>query len=132
MIVVVGGSSRKVGKTTVICEIIAATSEAQWTAVKISPHVHEFGAEGDTGRYLAAGARRTEFGNPSTFEGNIIIESNGILDTITPDLFVFVEGDTEWKPSALKHAGKADIVVRGHVSPELIGRIQMMLTASRS
>lgn len=131
MIVVVGGSSRKVGKTTVMCEIIAATREAAWTALKISPHNHEPVAIGDTGRYAAAGAVTSELLNDidnwTSFYGNIIIESNAILDAMKPDVFVFVEGVGEWKPSAVKHAGKADFVVRGHATPELIGHIRDFL-----
>ena len=43
------------------------------------------------------------------------------------DLFVFVEGDGEWKPNADKYAKRADFVVRGHATPSLIGQIQRML-----
>jgi hypothetical protein len=76
-IVVVGGQSRNVGKTSVVAGLIAALSDRQWTAIKISQHGHdldtreglagshfavseEFDRSGqsDTARYLAAGARR--------------------------------------------------------------------------
>ena len=127
MIVVVGGSARNAGKTTVICEIIAATREAQWTAIKITSHEHEPSPHGDTGRYLAAGAARAFIVDhylPGMGDGNLIVESNSILDLLTPDLFVFVDGGGEWKPSAVRHAEKAHYTVPGHATPELIERIK--------
>jgi hypothetical protein len=84
-LVVVGGHSRNVGKTSVVAGIIAALPEAQWTAAKITQFGHgvcsisvepcdcalnehehswsvdeEFDRSGDsdTSRFLVAGARR--------------------------------------------------------------------------
>lgn len=67
-IVIVGGSGRGVGKTALVCGVIAALPDMQWVAVKITSHEHwtvepiweesEPGEETDTARYLAAGARR--------------------------------------------------------------------------
>jgi hypothetical protein len=133
VIVVVGGSSRKAGKTTVICEIIAATREARWTAVKISPHDHEPGEHGDTERYLEAGAAHASIVNryaPDVHGGNIILESNSVMDTLTPDLFVFVDGGGAWKRSAVRHASKAHYTVTGHATPELIARIRTAVASS--
>ena len=84
--IVVGGSGKGVGKTTLICGLIAALPEFRWTAVKITSHDHgqpgrilEYTRQGaedtsqgaedarqdagaaqgtDTARYLAAGAER--------------------------------------------------------------------------
>ena len=83
MIVVVGGHSRNIGKTSVVCGIVRALPDANWTALKITQYGHgvcshegqpcecadpihpvaiteETGrAPGtDSGRFLAAGARR--------------------------------------------------------------------------
>src|SRR5579863_9866900 len=67
-IIVVGGSGRGVGKTSLVCGLISALDELRWTAVKISTHDHgkpkpiweetSAGAETDTARYLTAGAER--------------------------------------------------------------------------
>lgn len=75
-IVVVGGSTKDVGKTALVCAIISAFRDFDWTAVKITAHdhiadtVHDAvsnpaireeriaGGDTDTSRYLAAGARR--------------------------------------------------------------------------
>ena len=79
-IVVVGGSTKDIGKTALICAVISAFSEFDWTAVKITGHSYEpdasasgeesesteatvweemnAGQATDTARYLAAGARR--------------------------------------------------------------------------
>ncbi|MBA3975320.1 MAG: hypothetical protein C0504_14025 [Candidatus Solibacter sp.] len=69
MRIVVGGETRKAGKTAVVCRIVAAFPEAEWTVVKITPHAHggaegvwtleEDSSAGDTLRYREAGARRT-------------------------------------------------------------------------
>jgi hypothetical protein len=76
-IVVVGGSTKDIGKTALVCAIISAFREFDWTAVKITAHDYttesvdriairsalreEMTENGgtDTSRYLAAGARRS-------------------------------------------------------------------------
>ena len=112
MIVVVGSQSRKLGKTTAVCEILQATKDRAWIAVKISPHAHGAGladpilAEAtapdgtDSGRYIAAGAARSYWirSAPDRIEealrrippGNWIIESNSVLNVISPDAVVFL------------------------------------------
>jgi hypothetical protein len=67
-IVVIGGSSRGIGKTALMCGLIAVLKEQNWTAVKIASHEHwnvepiweenSSTDSTDTSRYLAAGARR--------------------------------------------------------------------------
>ncbi len=77
-VVVVGGGARGVGKTALVCGVIAALKEFGWAAVKVTTHAHaglariyeenaeenaageETAAEqrSDTARFLAAGARR--------------------------------------------------------------------------
>ena len=47
-IIVVGGSNRGVGKTALVCGLIAALPEYRWAAVKISSHVHTQAASPDT------------------------------------------------------------------------------------
>lgn len=81
-IVVVGGHSRNIGKTSVVCALIAAMPEWHWTAIKITQCKHDKGkietcdcelagqaiaiseehdseAGTDSSRYLAAGAVRS-------------------------------------------------------------------------
>jgi len=82
-IVVIGGHSRSVGKTSVVAGLIAALREYDWTAVKITQYGHgvcsangapcdcatddhtwaiseekDRGGESDTSRFLVAGAAR--------------------------------------------------------------------------
>lgn len=67
-IIVVGGGGRGAGKTALVCGLMRALPEIVWTAVKVTTHEHgkptpiweetEPGDGSDTGRYLAAGARR--------------------------------------------------------------------------
>jgi hypothetical protein len=84
MLVVVGGHSRNIGKTSVMAGLIAATPQARWTAIKITQYGHNLcSAAGqpcdcssgtdhpyalsrqrapdrtDSGRYLSAGAARS-------------------------------------------------------------------------
>jgi hypothetical protein len=81
-IVVIGGHSRNIGKTSVVCALIASMPERHWTAIKITQCKHgavnaescdcELGGEAtavseesdpssgtDSSRYLAAGAVRS-------------------------------------------------------------------------
>jgi hypothetical protein len=114
-IIVVGGSGRGAGKTALICGLIRALPDARWTAVKITTHLHghtepvfEETAAGqgtDTARYLAAGAQRAllvtshedglaamvrqildESSNENRTHGNLIFESNSVLNHLKPDL----------------------------------------------
>jgi molybdopterin-guanine dinucleotide biosynthesis protein len=76
-VVVIGGHSRNVGKTSVVAGLISALPELHWTALKITQHGHDIAANGedpatipswavseetdrsgdsDTSRFLAAGA----------------------------------------------------------------------------
>jgi hypothetical protein len=136
VIVVVGGQTRKAGKTRAVCDIIAATREAEWTAVKISPHEHHATVEGDTQRYLDAGAQAACLilpGEPLPVARNLIIESNAVMEALRPDLFVFVAdaATTEWKDSARRVFALADIVVDGGITEDVLRRIRDKLRGNR-
>ena len=110
-IIVVGGGGRGSGKTALICGLIHVLPEIGWTAVKVTSDAHnkpapiweetDRGEETDTGRYLAAGARRSflvtasdgELGdvvkqvlNEHSSAPAIIFESNRVLSHVRPDL----------------------------------------------
>jgi hypothetical protein len=116
-IVVVGGSGRGVGKTALVCGLIAALPEFRWTAVKITAHSHsrlpsiweatDAGQESDTARYLAAGARRAflltaadcdlaqrlrELQPELDPHADILFESNRVLQHLRPGLCLLVRG----------------------------------------
>jgi len=74
-VIVIGGQSRRVGKTSLAAGIIAALPQYRWSAFKITPHGHGLADGGqnatwaisdetdrsgnsDTSRFLAAGAER--------------------------------------------------------------------------
>lgn len=139
MLVVVGGQGRKVGKSAVVAALIRALPEAGWTAIKISAHAH--GASGgyelreetspsatDSGRCLRAGAVRAFWlhGPPESLGDsvpqltrliaaarNTIIESNSVLDYLSPDLYLLVvaPGNADWKGSARRHLDRADAFI---------------------
>jgi len=138
-IVVVGGSGRGVGKTSLICALIAALPEIRWTAVKITHHDHGNpdaiweerapGQRSDTGRYLAAGAERALLVSASLPDipilinelwaklgpgVSVIIESNRILEYLKPDLCLMVldcAAGADSKPSFSLAAPHADAIV---------------------
>ena len=117
---VVGGHSRKVGKTSIAAGLIKAFPAYPWTAAKISSHWHVDSAaeeicviheesnragESDSSRYLAAGATRSfwirvkedriddavlQFLPILKSSPFVIIESNCILQYVQPDLYIMV------------------------------------------
>jgi hypothetical protein len=99
--VVVGGNSRNIGKTSVVVGLIRALPQYEWTAVKLTqyghgicatdgkecdcaPEEHPFavteetdrGGKSDTSRFLAAGARRALW----------VRVRMGMLETVLPAL----------------------------------------------
>jgi molybdopterin-guanine dinucleotide biosynthesis protein len=136
MIVVVGGQARKSGKTTVMCDVIGATPEARWVAVKVSPHSHDTGKAGhrpDTHRYLDAGAAAAHLigkADRMPEAQNLIVESNSVLAHVHPDLVVFVRSEdpnAEWKPSARALQMAADISVTARATADLVVRVRELL-----
>lgn len=120
-VVVVGGGGRGVGKTALVCGVIAALPERNWIAVKMASELHgadgpvweesEPGEETDTARYLAAGARRAFLltaADDATIKAaldglwdrveraaNLIIESNRVLNYVNADLCLMGFDDRE-------------------------------------
>jgi hypothetical protein len=118
--IVIGGHSRKVGKTAVTAGLIRAFKRYPWTAAKISTHWHEDPPEGtfcviceekdqgeqcDSARFLAAGAARSFWirireeriresipALQPVLQSSpfVIIESNCILQFLDPYLYVMV------------------------------------------
>jgi len=140
--VVVGGSARHVGKTSLICGLIAAFPKCPWTAIKITSHDHgksghvweetEPGQGTDTARYLAAGARRTLL--VTACDGKIpaaqlraviaedrwlIFETNQIQLVDEPGLVLAVAGaeKAEAKPSFAALLRRADAIIHTGSGP---------------
>ena len=152
-IVVVAGQARKVGKTSVMTALIRATRRLNWVAVKISTHegpapqgIRPNGIHGagdtrfelteakeaspftDTGRYLAAGARRAFWlrARPDGLKDgvaallaaigndpNVMIESGSVLSILKPEVTILVvdRKRREVKPSFRRALTGADAVV---------------------
>lgn len=153
MLVVVGGHSRNIGKTSVVAGLIRKLRDQKWTALKITQYGHgvcshhgeacgcetepehpfalseEFEpSRTDSGRFLAAGAERslwlrtpmgelarakTTLSKIARSGGNIIIESNSVLELLNPDLFLMVLDFScqDFKPSSLRFMDRADAFV---------------------
>lgn len=152
-VIVVGGQSRNVGKTSVVAALIARLPEFRWTAFKITQYGHGFctadgkpcqcqtedscvsvtaerdaATETDSSRFLAAGAARslwvrTRIGMlaeamPRIREElaaaeNAILESNSILDFLSPDLYLTAidPAVADFKDSARRLLPRADAVL---------------------
>jgi hypothetical protein len=134
-IIVVGGGGSGSGKTSVATGIVAALPEPRWTAFKISSHWHgepgsavieacDANSETDTGRYLAAGAVRAFWVRGNLAEAmpqiqtllaeaeNVMIESNGILRFLQPDVYLSVlDPAADIKESATEFLERADAVL---------------------
>jgi len=152
-VIVVGGHSRNIGKTSVVAGLIARLPEFNWTAFKITQYGHGFcTADGkpcqcqtadscvsltserdatsgtDTSRFLAAGAARslwvrTRIGmlaeaiprieKELAASENAILESNGILEFLRPDLYLTVldPAVADFKDSARRFLPQADAVL---------------------
>ena len=152
-IVVVAGQSRKIGKTSVMAGLIRGLRSLGWTAVKISthrdhvPHANDTGhprkageprfilveeekasAAGDSGRFLAAGAKRALWlrARTDSLGGAIpdlvralgkadfvMIESNSILSHVSPAVSLLVCGRSKrgFKISWRKLLGRVDAIV---------------------
>lgn len=116
-IVMVGGHTRNIGKTSVIEGIIKATPELGWTAVKITQFGHgmcsingescgcetaehqfsmttERGSKSgtDTARFLAAGAKRSLW--LRTRQGELFTALSSLRSAIDQDEFVIVESNS--------------------------------------
>jgi hypothetical protein len=118
MVIVVGGHSRNIGKTSVICGIIRALPNWNWTAIKITPHAHVVRKD----RFLAAGAARAFLVQSAEMpritqllaeSENAIIESSSILRFIEPDVCAMVVDGAvpDFKPTALDLIHRANFLV---------------------
>jgi hypothetical protein len=153
MLVVVGGHSRNIGKTSLVAGLIRKLRDRKWTALKITQYgngacAHDGGACGcepasgdlvelteeyqpndtDSGRYLAAGAERSFWLRAPAGQlalaagmirkivdhsGNLIVESNSILELVRPDVFLMLLDFSceDFKPSSLRFIDRVDAFV---------------------
>ncbi len=159
-VIVVGGHTRSIGKTQLVCDLISAFPEKNWVAGKITQYGHGVCAqngencdcapeehvcaiswekqpnETDSGRFLAAGARRsfwlrTKQGflaegmpllraalreiepEPAGTPGNLILESNTLLQFLKPSYYLMVLDPTkaDFKDSARVQMDRASAVI---------------------
>ena len=124
------------GKTALVCGLIAGLPGFGWTAVKVTSHAYgkaeavweetEAGEGTDTGRYLAAGAWRAFLVSAGDEElgaeverlrselgpgAHWIFESNRVLRHVRPDVCVAVAGGVAQKGSF--------VAVRGQVAARI-------------
>ncbi len=137
-IIVVGGSGKSVGKTSLVCGIIRALPEFRWIGVKVTNHFYGLerpifedriaGTGTDTARYLAAGAERAFLITAGEHDLERLLadlrgmaepgahwtfESNRVLKFLRPDVFLAVDEPAEVgrKPSFTEVAHQIDALV---------------------
>jgi len=163
-IIVVGGHTRSIGKTQLVCDLIAALPNENWIAGKITQYGHGVCAqngqdcdcapdehvcaiswelranETDSGRFLAAGARRSfwlrtkqgflaegmpllrkalhelEEESDRIKPGPVILESNTLLQFLKPSLYLMVldPSKPDFKESARLQMDRASAFVLRH------------------
>jgi hypothetical protein len=124
-IIVVGGSNRSVGKTALVCGLIAALPEFRWTAVKITADDHgqpkpiweeaTAGQETDTARYLAAGAVRALLATPTQRGHPPAPDFPPMLNELWPR---FGRGtNLIFESNSVVHYVRADLCLLIHASP---------------
>jgi hypothetical protein len=156
MLIVIGGHSRNIGKTSVVAGLIQALPQRDWTAMKITqfghgicsaspgcgtdcdcclPSGHPYAiaqerqpSQTDSGRFLAAGARRSYWVRTATGQlanavpavreirdtsRNLIVESNSIVEFLAPDLYLVVLdfAQADFKASSRRFLTRADACV---------------------
>jgi hypothetical protein len=119
-IIVIGGHSRSVGKTSVVAGLISALPEFEWTAVKITQYGHgvcsangepcdcatadhswaiseerDRSAESDTSRFLVAGAKRALW--VRTEQGRLAEAMPALRTKIEPARNVIIESNSVLK-----------------------------------
>jgi hypothetical protein len=109
-VIVISGARSNVGKTHLARALCALLPDA--VAVKIGHHAARPGKEGIL--YPMGTGLSTIAADHSTARF-LIIESNSILDVLTPDCAIYLDADNP-KPSARTAARKADIT-RGQTVP---------------
>jgi hypothetical protein len=167
-IIVVGGHTRSIGKTQLVCDLISAFPDENWIAGKITQYGHGVCAqngqdcdcapdehmcaiswekapsETDSGRFLAAGARRSfwlrtkqgflaegmpmlrnalqELGNGDGEQeglGRVILESNTLMQFLKPSLYLMVldPSKEDFKDSARLQMDRASAFVLRNARP---------------
>lgn len=126
-LVVVGGHSRRVGKTSIVKAILRATPDVAWQTVKISNHPHR--AQNASTPTLAPDLlclRDAEFGAGVAgiasllADGcNLLVESNRIVSHLRADVVIFVVDprNPDWKASSSACLERADALVFSQDGP---------------
>jgi hypothetical protein len=159
-VIVVGGHTRSIGKTQLVCDLIAAFPNEDWIAGKITQYGHgvcaqngencdcapdehvcaisweRSASETDSGRFLAAGARRSFWlrtkqgflaegmpllraalhdleGEDQSTAVRVILESNTLLQFLKPSLYLMVldPSKADFKESAKLQMDRASAFV---------------------
>jgi hypothetical protein len=183
-IIVVGGHTRSIGKTQLVCDLIAAFPNENWIAGKITLYGHGVCAqngencdcapnehvcaisweqrpsETDSGRFLAAGARRSFWlrtkqgylaegmpllrnalhdlaGKDYSDTGRVILESNTLLQFLKPALYLMVldPSKADFKDSARLQMDRASALILRqplHAADNAAGWTAMPLQLLRS
>jgi hypothetical protein len=124
--ILVGGETRKCGKTALVCAILRAFPGRRWLAVKVTPHRHseENPEGGDTARYLRAGAAEARLVEAEGAEAaalveelarewsSCVVEGTGVGAWLEADCRLLVRSSScEWKAVAADEVFRPDAYV---------------------
>jgi len=111
--IVVSGAHSNVGKTSLALKIVNLLHNAVY--IKIG---HGALREGKAGVFYHTGTSFDTIRKDHQDAAYLIIESNRILNEITPDCAIYLTGSPQ-KPSAVEARKKADIIRGARVAPEV-------------
>jgi len=115
--IVVSGACSGVGKTTLAGELHELLPGA--IAVKIG---HGQRKEGKCDNLYPAGTAFAEIARRHSEASFLIVESNGVVEQVAPDLLVFLDGPA-MKPSAGPVKRAADILSGQRIAPDRLARL---------
>ena len=124
--IVVSGARSNVGKTTTAKKIVRLLHGAIY--IKIG---HGKEKPNQEGKFFHTGATFNDIISKHGEAPFLIIESNAILNEITPDLLIYLTGDSQ-KPSAKKAKGIADIIRGKHVDERILSDLARALSIEES
>jgi hypothetical protein len=120
MLILIGGHSRSVGKSTILAAVRDALAPLPWKAIKISRHRHVATAaplrmDRGEGQILLR-APESGLGEAARFIAQFpcaLVESNRLIELVQPDLALFVARQTiaDWKDSATAFLARSDAAI---------------------
>ena len=146
MIVVVGGHTRNIGKTSAICQIIQSTPEAGWIAIKLSRHGHGSDLAGpliieetkaspstDTGRYTTGTSEFTVKIDPENLGVMLRRKLDYSMANQRAEVYVSQPGaaESDWKLAGVWYTAGSNSALYSYPNDELGASQQAVEVSNR-